>query len=222
VEAEDEYRIRATHRLEEKHAASLQRMRQATGVLARILQTPVRWHAAACAWALHSWRAALYMAAAGEDFHQLRVRAIALDEQTEGLLAAVDHLRLYETGSLQVRQLTTLHENWKDVVLSELRATEVEVAHAKASLATTALKLRKREDDLVLMLHRFELLEGKHKKLLSDVASASEGSALNAARLQARGSPRQRGPSRTHLTSRPCRRRTMPGRWMRAARRASS
>ena len=48
-----------------------------------------------------------------------------------------------------------------------------------------SLKLRRREDDLVLMLHRFELLEGQHKKLLGNIASASEGSNHHAVRVQA-------------------------------------
>ena len=184
VEGEDEARILAARKREEAHQAAISRQRRAARLLARSMRQPVIRHGAGMSAALHRWRTAVYMAEAGENFAALAERTTALLEQTDAVAGQLEHLQLHESGALATAQMQTLHDNWKDVVLTELHSTETEAASAKASLAAASAKLQRREDDLVLMLHRYGVLEAAHKELAAEVEAASEGDAMESARLR--------------------------------------
>lgn len=184
VEGEDEARILAARKREEAHQAAIARQRRAALLLARSMRQPVIRHGAGMSAALHRWRTAVYMAEAGENFAALAERTTALLEQTDAVAGQLEHLQLHESGALATAQMQTLHDNWKDVVLTELHSTETEAASAKASLAAASAKLQRREDDLVLMLHRYGVLEAAHKELAAEVEAASEGDAMESARLR--------------------------------------
>ena len=94
-------------------------------------------------------------------------------------------LQLAESGGLQLQHLSLLHDNWKDVLLGELREAEREAEHAKREHAVMERKLRRREDDLVLMIERYDGAQAAQRALTSRVAAASDGSTLHLARLKA-------------------------------------
>ena len=64
-------------------------------------------------------------------------------------------------------------------------AAEEMASTAQQQHALAAGKLRKREDDLVLLIQSYETLRDAHKELQTRVAAANDGSAAHAARLQA-------------------------------------
>ena len=68
---------------------------------------------------------------------------------------------------------------------SELDASEAAAHTNAANYAATATRLRKREDDLVLLLQSYEHLRDDHTALSARVREAQDGGATHAARLQA-------------------------------------
>lgn len=75
-------------------------------------------------------------------------------------------------GPIASSHLVLLHENWKEVMHSELQFAENEAAHAHMQLATTGARLRTREDDLALTLHQLDVLQMEHRKLTESVQEA--------------------------------------------------
>ena len=94
-------------------------------------------------------------------------------------------LQLSESGGLQLRHLGLLHDNWKEVLLRELRESEQEAEHAKREHREMSVRLRKREDDVVLLLQSYESLRDEHAQLACRVSEAEDGGSAHAARLQA-------------------------------------
>jgi hypothetical protein len=66
----------------------------------------------------------------------------------------LDGLEEAQGGPLATSHLLVLHENWKEVMQSELSAAEYDAHHAYTQLTRTNERLASREDDLALMLHR--------------------------------------------------------------------
>ena len=90
-----------------------------------------------------------------------------LGDQTSALAAVADELILDESGGgLAARQLAVLHDNWRDVLTAELRAAEASAAQKEAQLGPLSRRLQRREDDLVLMIERFEKLQANETRHL--------------------------------------------------------
>ena len=98
---------------------------------------------AALAWALSTWHSAALFAETGAVFHDMRGRVATLSACTERLAGEVEVLQLSESGKLEMRHLSLLHDNWKDVLLSELHGAEEEAEGAKRELAKARSKLEK-------------------------------------------------------------------------------
>ena len=143
------------------------------------------------AWALSTWHSAALFSETGVVFGEMRDKITLLASCTERLAGEVEVLQLSEAGGLQLRHLSLLHDNWKDVLLGELRGAEAEAEGAKAELHQSRAKLQRRDDDLVLMIERYEGVQAEQRQLTARVAAASDGSALHLARLQAEKSELQ-------------------------------
>ena len=93
-------------------------------------------------------------------------------------------LQYAESGGLAFDQLMLLHETSKEVLQSEMLAAEESAHTAQQRYTATASRLRKREDDLVLLIQSYETLKDAHSDLTQRVQGAADGSAVHAARLQ--------------------------------------
>ena len=182
TDAEDAHE-QATRRAAER--ARAQRRAARGEVLAR-LWANLRPTAAAsaAAWALSTWHSAACFAETGAVFGDLREKVATLASCAERLAGEVEVLQLSESGGLQLRHLGLLHDNWKDVLLGELRESEQEAEHAKREHRDMSVRLRKREDDLVLMIERYDGAQAAQRELTARVAAASDGSTLHLARLR--------------------------------------
>ena len=182
TDAEDAHE-QATRRAAER--ARAQRRAARGEVLAR-LWANLRPTAAAsaAAWALSTWHSAACFAETGAVFGDLREKVATLASCAERLAGEVEVLQLSESGGLQLRHLGLLHDNWKDVLLGELRESEQEAEHAKREHRDMSIRLRKREDDLVLMIERYDGAQAAQRELTARVAAASDGSTLHLARLR--------------------------------------
>ena len=164
--------------------------------------------------AFATWSSAACFAEVGSICADVRAKVAMLGDQTSALAAVADELILDESGGgLAARQLAVLHDNWRDVLTAELRAAEASAAQKEAQLGPLSRRLQRREDDLVLMIERFEKLQAtrprtspptsphpphssprltprptpqaEHTELTERTATAAEGSSLHAVRLQA-------------------------------------
>ena len=158
--------------------------------------------------AFATWSSAACFAEVGSICADVRAKVAMLGDQTSALAAVADELILDESGGgLAARQLAVLHDNWRDVLTAELRAAEAAAAQKEAQLGPLSRRLQRREDDLVLMIERFEKLQAmnptsardptyrkltprptpqaEHTELTERTATAAEGSSLHAVRLQA-------------------------------------
>ena len=110
--------------------------------------------------AFATWSSAACFAEVGSICADVRAKVAMLGDQTSALAAVADELILDESGGgLAARQLAVLHDNWRDVLTAELRAAEAAAAQKEAQLGPLSRRLQRREDDLVLMIERFEKLQ---------------------------------------------------------------
>ena len=110
--------------------------------------------------AFATWSSAACFAEVGSICADVRAKVAMLGDQTSALAAVADELILDESGGgLAARQLAVLHDNWRDVLTAELRAAEASAAQKEAQLGPLSRRLQRREDDLVLMIERFEKLQ---------------------------------------------------------------
>ena len=112
--------------------------------------------------AFATWSSAACFAEVGSICADVRAKVAMLGDQTSALAAVADELILDESGGgLAARQLAVLHDNWRDVLTAELRAAEAAAAQKEAQLGPLSRRLQRREDDLVLMIERFEKLQAR-------------------------------------------------------------
>ena len=136
-------------------------------------------------WALHEWRTASELVDLVDVFHDVNERTQALGLASEAMAEELSRLQFAETGGLAIDQLRLLHETSKEVMQSEMGAAEAAAHAAQKKLAMTSNKLRKREDDLVLLIQSYETLRDDHAALSHKVEAATDGSAAHVARLEA-------------------------------------
>ena len=112
--------------------------------------------------AFATWSSAACFAEVGSICADVRAKVAMLGDQTSALAAVADELILDESGGgLAARQLAVLHDNWRDVLTAQLRAAEASAAQKEAQLGPLSRRLQRREDDLVLMIERFEKLQAR-------------------------------------------------------------
>ena len=83
---------------------------------------------------------------------RLVVQALVLGSQSEALEEELRRLQIAETGGLAIGQLQLLHETTKGVLQEEVRTAEDACHVAQRRHADAASRLRKRDDDLVLLI----------------------------------------------------------------------
>ena len=169
---------------EARAVAARERQLRAGALMASASRLDVASDERALRWALQAWADALRFSVLVGVFCEVGERVRELGDASVYMEGEIERLQLAETGGLAINQLQLLHETSKEVMQSEMAAAE-EAAHANASRhATAASRLRKREDDLVLLLQSYEALRDKHAALAQRVAKAADGSAAHAARLE--------------------------------------
>jgi hypothetical protein len=136
-------------------------------------------------YALLNWASAVGFIELADVFAEVKERVRDLGSASTAMATELGRLQLAETGGLAIEQLRLLHETSKEVLQSEMLNAEVAMHDSERKYAATARRLRKREDDLVLLIQSFETLRDDHKNLEERVASAKDGSAAHATRLQA-------------------------------------
>ena len=140
---------------------------------------------ASLAWALSTWASAARFAELGSVFGEMRDRVAGLGAETEQLSEEVARLEVAEATGLANHHLLTLHDTWREVMQKEMRTSEERADSSSRAHATAASSLQKREDDLILMISRYEDLQHEHGKLCKEIDSAADGSAAHAHRLEA-------------------------------------
>ena len=85
----------------------------------------------------------------------MRSRVATLGHAAEHLSLEVERLQVAESGGLAINQMMTLHDTWKDVMRAEMEEAEKAAATSGKAHAASTLALRRREDDLVLMISRW-------------------------------------------------------------------